>query len=265
MATRYVIVGAGPAGQNAIETIRALDADADISLVCDEPAYARMVLPYFVEGKVADVSVRTGDDDWFKQLKVDAHFGQQVASVDTRAAQVALEDCRLTAPVSGYIEQRFLDPHEVATAQSPVVVLTQLDSVKVKANVADRALPFIEIDGPASVRSSAWPGRIFEGRIARVAMAADPQTHTLPIEVEIDNPDLALRPELVVEVAVPIVSQRSSYLAMLTFHGLVWCGATRFSTTALPALNQQVRTSRPGTGVVRIPVTPALSLLALRG
>ena len=92
MATRYVIVGAGPAGQNAIETVRALDADAEISLVCDEPAYARMVLPYFVEGKVSEPSVKTGDDAWFERLKVDVHIGKRVASVDTKASRITLED-----------------------------------------------------------------------------------------------------------------------------------------------------------------------------
>ena len=42
--TRHLIVGAGPAGLHAIETIRALEPDAEIDLVSGEPAYARMVL-----------------------------------------------------------------------------------------------------------------------------------------------------------------------------------------------------------------------------
>ena len=92
MAKRHVIVGAGPSGQNAMETIRALDADAAISLVCDEPAYARMVLPYFVEGKIAEPAVKTGDDVWFKQLGVTTHFGRRVTSVDTGASRIALDD-----------------------------------------------------------------------------------------------------------------------------------------------------------------------------
>ena len=92
MAMRHLIVGAGPAGQNAIETIRALDADAIISLVCDEPAYARMVLPYFVEGKIAEPAVKTGDDPWFEQLGVTTHFGRRVTSVDTEARRTALDD-----------------------------------------------------------------------------------------------------------------------------------------------------------------------------
>ena len=45
---RHVIVGAGPAGMAALQTIRALDDQAEIALVCDEPACARMVLPYYL-------------------------------------------------------------------------------------------------------------------------------------------------------------------------------------------------------------------------
>lgn len=92
MAMRHIIVGAGPAGQNALETIRALDADAELSLVCDEPAYARMVLPYFVEGKIKELAVKTGDDQWFKQLGVTTHFGRRVRSVNPGSHRITLDD-----------------------------------------------------------------------------------------------------------------------------------------------------------------------------
>jgi len=35
MVTRHLIIGAGPAGINAIETLRAIDSDCEIELVCD--------------------------------------------------------------------------------------------------------------------------------------------------------------------------------------------------------------------------------------
>ncbi len=46
-ATRYVIVGAGPAGVIAAETLRKLDRDGDILLVHGEngPPYSRMAIP----------------------------------------------------------------------------------------------------------------------------------------------------------------------------------------------------------------------------
>jgi NAD(P)H-nitrite reductase large subunit len=89
---RHVIVGAGPAAQNAIETIRALDAEARIALVCDEPAYARMALPYYLSGDVDEAALRTGDDAWWEELRVDAHLGRRVESLAAGADSVRLDD-----------------------------------------------------------------------------------------------------------------------------------------------------------------------------
>jgi NAD(P)H-nitrite reductase large subunit len=92
MATRHLIVGAGPAGVNAIQTLRAIDTGCEITLVCDEPAYARMVLPYFLEGKIEERAVMTGDARWFESLGVSCHLGVQVSSVDPGARRVTLDD-----------------------------------------------------------------------------------------------------------------------------------------------------------------------------
>jgi NAD(P)H-nitrite reductase large subunit len=92
MAMRHLIVGAGPAAQNAIETLRALDAKATIQLVCDEPAYARMVLPYYLMGNVDEAALRTGDDGWWDELRVDAHIGRRVESLDAGTDCVRLDD-----------------------------------------------------------------------------------------------------------------------------------------------------------------------------
>ncbi len=51
---RYVILGAGPAGVTAAETLRKCDPDSSITLVSGEkePPYARMAIPYLLEGKI---------------------------------------------------------------------------------------------------------------------------------------------------------------------------------------------------------------------
>lgn len=122
------------------------------------------------------------------------------ARLELEAADTALEDCNLEAPVSGYLEKRLIEKHEFATPEIPVAILTELDTLKVMASVADRALSSLGVGTRARLRSSAWPGRVFDAEIARVAMAADTATHTLPIEIAVANPDLALRPAMVVEV-----------------------------------------------------------------
>lgn len=53
---QYVVVGAGPAGVVACETIRKLDSQAGITLIGaePEPPYSRMAIPYLLSEKIAE-------------------------------------------------------------------------------------------------------------------------------------------------------------------------------------------------------------------
>ena len=57
---KFVIIGAGPAGVRAAETLRENDADADITLLGGEPGepYARMAIPYILTGAIDDAGAR---------------------------------------------------------------------------------------------------------------------------------------------------------------------------------------------------------------
>lgn len=71
MSAHLVVVGAGPAGLFAVETARRLDPTARITLVSDEPPYARMVLPYMLAGEVPEAHVFTGDEATWARLRVE--------------------------------------------------------------------------------------------------------------------------------------------------------------------------------------------------
>src|SRR6516165_8494565 len=93
--TSHLIIGGGPAAINAIETIRELDGGASqITLVSDEPAYSRMVLPYYLANLVGEKQVYTADDAYYNALKVERHFGHRVAKLDPKAKTATLQDGR---------------------------------------------------------------------------------------------------------------------------------------------------------------------------
>ena len=56
MATEYVIVGTGPAGVIAAETLRRSDPDGGITLIGDEPEapYSRMAIPYLLAEDIGE-------------------------------------------------------------------------------------------------------------------------------------------------------------------------------------------------------------------
>ncbi len=53
---KHVIVGGGPAGVTAAETLRKIEATADITLIGGEsgPPYCRMAIPYYLAGDIAE-------------------------------------------------------------------------------------------------------------------------------------------------------------------------------------------------------------------
>jgi NAD(P)H-nitrite reductase large subunit len=91
--TRHVILGGGPAAINAIETIRQFDHGASqITLVSDEPAYARMVLPYWLSGQKPEECIWTAGDAYYGALKVERRIGHRATKIDPKGKTVTLDD-----------------------------------------------------------------------------------------------------------------------------------------------------------------------------
>jgi len=90
---RYLIIGGGPAGLNALETIHQLDpTPATLTLVSDEPPYARMALPYVLTGQIPAEQAFTGDAAYFQSLGVTTVFGRRAVKLDLAAHRVSLDD-----------------------------------------------------------------------------------------------------------------------------------------------------------------------------
>ncbi len=86
---QYVIVGAGPSGVTAAETLRKIDPGSSVTLVDGEkePPYGRMAIPYFLIGKVPEegVYLRKGDNH-FENLginRIQAHAESVSTSENT--------------------------------------------------------------------------------------------------------------------------------------------------------------------------------------
>jgi len=89
---QYVIIGAGPAGVVAAETLRKLDRAADVTVVGDEPEppYSRMALPYYLIGRIDETGTYLRKrDGHFEHKHIDLRRDRAVA-VDVQAHTVRL-------------------------------------------------------------------------------------------------------------------------------------------------------------------------------
>jgi len=70
---KHLIIGSGPAGVVAAETLRKADPAAEITLLCGEgePPYARMAIPYLLKGEIAEAGTHIRKDaDHYDRLRI---------------------------------------------------------------------------------------------------------------------------------------------------------------------------------------------------
>jgi NAD(P)H-nitrite reductase large subunit len=91
---QHIIIGAGPAGVIAAETLRNADADAEITIIGDEPEppYSRMAIPYYLIGNVEESGTYLRNPDkHFKAHNIEV-VQQRVDKIDSAGKQVKLAD-----------------------------------------------------------------------------------------------------------------------------------------------------------------------------
>ncbi len=117
---------------------------------------------------------------------------------------------KVRAPYDGVITARFADPGaliQVATASAtgaiPLFTIMDLKTVRVYTNVPQDDAPWIATGTTkAAVTVKELSGRSFTGTVTRSTLALDPSTRSLLVEIDLPNPDQALRPGTFVEVAL---------------------------------------------------------------
>ncbi len=91
---QHIIIGAGPAGVIAAETMRKADPDADITIIGDEPEppYSRMAIPYYLINNIGESGTYLRDpDQHFKTQKIEV-VQQRVDKIDAAAKKLNLAD-----------------------------------------------------------------------------------------------------------------------------------------------------------------------------
>jgi RND family efflux transporter MFP subunit len=103
------------------------------------------------------------------------------------------------APFSGVVTKRNVDVGSLINAGSngtpPAMFnVAQIDTLRIFVDVPQTYAPSIHVKLPASIQLTEYPGRTFQGVVARTADALDPATRTLRTEVDVPNKDGTLLP-----------------------------------------------------------------------
>jgi RND family efflux transporter MFP subunit len=118
-----------------------------------------------------------------------------VAKANFDAAATKLGYARITAPFSGYITKRFLDPGALVNAtNSTLFSLMNLDSIRIIVNVPEKDVPYIYHIRTARVTFDALPGKEFVGVVSLISQSVDLSTRTMAVQINVPNSTHLIKP-----------------------------------------------------------------------
>ncbi|HYK66270.1 MAG TPA: efflux RND transporter periplasmic adaptor subunit [Patescibacteria group bacterium] len=108
----------------------------------------------------------------------------------------------MRAPISGIVVD---NKAQRGMAVNPGDVLFSLGTLKdvwITADIYEDELARVQVGQEMSAVTTAFPDETFKGVIARISPNVDPNTHTLQIRCELQNPDGKLKPQMLAKVSI---------------------------------------------------------------
>nr|WP_289123746.1 efflux RND transporter periplasmic adaptor subunit [uncultured Halomonas sp.] len=127
------------------------------------------------------------------------------AQADAQALEARLENYRIHAPFSGRVGFRDVSVGTLVTPGMALVTLDKLDVMKLDFTVPAVFLGRLSAGLSLSATTAAYPDEVFRGDVASIGTRIDPVSRSVSVRAELANPDLKLRPGMLMEV---IVQQR---------------------------------------------------------
>ena len=121
---------------------------------------------------------------------------------DLEARRAPNEIVPILSPASGHVIAKEVVAGSAVEPGVRLLRIAGLDRVWVEAEVYESELALLKVGAPATVTLPYLPGRRFAGRIAFVYPWLDGATRTGRVRIELQNPGLALKPEMYAEVLV---------------------------------------------------------------
>jgi membrane fusion protein, heavy metal efflux system len=140
-------------------------------------------------------------------------FGKTDAEIDRIvAARMADPTLVVPSPINGRITARSAAPGLLVQPGStpPPYVVADINTMWMLANVVETDSPAFRVGQQVKVRLSAFPDRVFDGKITTIGASVDPNTRRVLVRSEIGDPQHKLRSGMfgnfVISIGAPVRS-----------------------------------------------------------
>ena len=119
------------------------------------------------------------------------------------AAQVAVEQTRIRAPLPGIVLKRHVEPGEVVQPGDAIVTFAGDGPLQVRIQPDESNLALLRLGQHALVSSEAFPEQRLGASISRIAPSVDPVRGTVEVDLDIED-ETDLRPDMTMTVEIEV-------------------------------------------------------------
>jgi cobalt-zinc-cadmium efflux system membrane fusion protein len=156
-----------------------------------------------------------------------AHATAQGTVVALGATQGKGASLSLVSPIAGTVIDRNLARGRLVDAEQTLFVVGDLSRLWLIVHAFERDALRVQVGTKARVAFPALPGRGFEGTVTRIGSRVDPNSRTLDVRVEVDNPQGVLRPGMSGSASIPVGDAKSQTVTVPVVAvqrvGDLWC------------------------------------------
>jgi cobalt-zinc-cadmium efflux system membrane fusion protein len=184
---------------------------AEANLTVADKGYARSQ-DLYAHGAIAQKDLEAAEATYQAALAERDRAASRLALYGGTAQGAGEQLYQLRSPLPGTVVEKNINPGQEVRADqmlanatnlfAPLFVVSDPAHLWLQLDIAETDLPSLHAGQALHVYSRAYPGAIFNGRIANIAPTLDPATRTVKVRGEVDNPDGRLKAEMYVTVDV---------------------------------------------------------------
>jgi membrane fusion protein (multidrug efflux system) len=185
---------------------------SEAKLAADEGTFQRLkaaaATPGVISEQELDVAQKAADAD--RASVVALREAIQAAEASVHSVETLESYLSVTAPFKGVITERDVHPGALVgpasgrRTQTPLFRLEQAGHLRLVVAVPEPYVGGVIQGGKVNFTVPAFPGRTFSGSVARIADTLDQQTRTMPVEMDVWNPDHKLHSGMFPQVSWPV-------------------------------------------------------------
>jgi membrane fusion protein, copper/silver efflux system len=110
----------------------------------------------------------------------------------------------ILSPTSGYIiSKSIIEGGHVQPGQT-LFRIADIKKVWILGDVYEYELPFVKLGQKVTITAQSFPGRYYSGSISYIYPTLDPETRSVKIRIEMENPDEAFKPGMFTDIQIEV-------------------------------------------------------------